>query len=149
MGANFKPMKRFLITSPKFSGTAELHYNDKDTLCKIDCTQAAMDEMVVKHFKAAAPATLQLLISGNCFSKDTIIVEADFEVTFDMFWNAYRHKVNKLRCLPLWNKLNKVEQVSAYYGISTYDKYLAKTGYRGKQDPDNYLRNKTWMNEYR
>lgn len=142
-------MKRFLITSPKFTGQAELQYNDKGTLCKIDLTQAAMEEIVVQHFKQAAPSTLHKLINGNCFSKDTIIVEADFEVTFDMFWEAYRKKINKLRCTPLWNKLTKVEQVSAYYGISTYDKYLHKESWRTKQDPENYLRNKAWLNEYR
>lgn len=142
-------MKRFLITSPKFTGQAELQYNDKGTLCKIDCTQAVMEEITIMHFKQAVPATLSKLISGRAFSSDTIIVEADFEVTFEMFWEAYRKKINKLRCIPLWNKLSKVEQVSAYYGISTYDKYLHRESWRTKQDPENYLRNKAWLNEYK
>lgn len=141
-------MKRFLITSDKFTGTAELMYNERGTLIKIDMTQAQMCENTVVGFKRAVPQNLPLLIRNDWCSPGTTVVEADFEVTFEMFWNAYRLKVNKKRCTPLWDKLSKPKQVAAFYGISRYDKFLHKTG-RYKLDPENYLRNETWENEYR
>ena len=77
-----------------------------------------------------------------------IVVEADFEVNFDMFWKAYNHKINKLRAVALWGKLSKTDQVKAYYGVAVYDKFLKKEGYRKKADPETYLRNKMYDNEY-
>lgn len=142
-------MKRFIITSDKFTGTAELLYNDKGTLIKIDMSNAAMNEQAVIMFKRAVPHNLPTLMRNDWCSAGTVTVEADFEVSFDMFWTDYRKKINKVRCLPLWNKLSKVEQVKAYYGISTYDKFLHRESWRSKADPENYLRNKMWDNEYK
>ena len=51
--------------------------------------------------------------------------------------------------MQLWNKLGKTEQVKAYYGITTYDKYLSRETWRGKVDPENYLRNQMWENEWK
>jgi len=141
-------MKRFLIASPKFTGNAELMYNEKGTLVKIDMQHTSMAEDAVIAFKRAAPHNLPTLIKNEWCSPGTTVVEADFEVTFDMFWNAYREKINKKRCIPIWDKLNKVKQVAAYYGISRYDKYLTRSG-RFKCDPENYLRNEMWENEYK
>ncbi len=141
-------MKRFFVTSEKFMGTAELLYNEKGTLSKIDMTQANMDENAVVAFKRAVPHNLAILIRNEWCSTGTTVVEADLEVTFDMFWNLYDDKINKKRCIPLWNKLNKVQQVSAYYGISRYKKYLHKTGVF-QLNPENYLRNETWENQYK
>ena len=142
-------MRKFLITNPKYTGAAEVFYHEKGTLCKIDLVHTNMDEPTVQHFKSAVPVTLHNLIGGIGFSKETVVVEADFEVTFQMFWSAYRKKIKLGRCQPLWAKLTKVEQVQAFYGISAYDKYLQKESWRSKADPESYLRNKYWENEYK
>ena len=39
-------------------------------------------------------------------------------------------------------------QVLAYMGVPAYDKFLKKEGYRSKADPETYLRNRYWENEY-
>ena len=143
-------MRRFLLTNPnKFTGTAEAVYNSNGTLCKIDLTQANMHPLVITAFKASVPAHIDTLMAGTSFSKDTTIVEADLEVTFTMFWDAYRKKINRLRAEALFKKLTKTQQVSAYYGISKYDAYLRKEQWRSKADPETYLRNQMWENEWR
>jgi hypothetical protein len=142
-------MRKFLITSPKFTGAAELLYNESGTLCKIDCTNTNMDEQVMQHFKQCCPVIVHRLINNSPFSSNTTVVEGDFEVNFQMFWDAYRNKVNRLRAEKLWNQLSKTEQVEAYYGISRYDKFLHRNDWRTKADPDTYLRNKYWQNEYK
>lgn len=81
------------------------------------------------------------------------VVQADYEMTFDMFWNQYGKvfpgkKVNKNRCVPLWEKLSKTEQVKAYHGIDAYRKGAEKNGRNFFIDPERYLRDKTWQNEY-
>lgn len=143
-------MRRFIISNEtKFSGNAEIWYNEKGTLCKIDCTQTNMEEVIILNFKQAIPASLNKLINGNAFSSETTIVEADLDITFDKFWEDYRKKINKVRCEPLWSKMSKVQQVAAYYGIGKYDKYLHKESWRSKSDPESYLRNRMWENEWR
>lgn len=140
-------MKRFLITSPKYTGQAEILYNDSGVLCKIDCTDTNMSNQIIHHFKTSVPAKVEDL--QNSFSSQTTIIEAEYEVSFDMFWKKYNKKINKSRCILLWGKLNKAQQVLAYFGIDQYDRYLKKETWRGKADPETYLRNGYWENEYK
>jgi hypothetical protein len=142
-------MKRFILNSPKFQGNAEIHYNGSGVLCKIDLTNCLMEERVVHHFKAAVPSTLALLLNGNAFSSETSIVEAEYEITFDMLWNAYSKKHNRIRCEKLWKGLSKIEQIEALHGIVAYDKFLKKETWRSKADPETYLRNQMWNNEWK
>ncbi len=142
-------MRRFIVTSSKFKGQAELFYTAGGILCKIDCTSTEMSAVTIDHFKKAVPATLAGLIDGKSFSNDTTIIEAEYEVTFDMFWNDYDKKINKARCTLLWNKLNKFEQIKAFNAVKDYSRYLKKESWRGKADPETYLRNQYWENEYK
>lgn len=139
-------MRRFLITSTKYTGQAEVIYNAADVLCKIDCSDTDMNATTIRHFKAAVGAEIASIgqLLPNC-----VIVEAAYEITFDMFWKKYNKKINRARCIPLWDKMNKTMQVLAFFGIEPYDKYLKATGFRGKADAETYLRNKYWENEYR
>lgn len=139
-------MRRFLITSQKFGGQAEVIYNDADVLCKIDCIDTDMNAVTIRHFKAAVGADIASIgvLLPNC-----VIVEADYEVSFEMFWKKYNKKINKSRCTLLWNKMNKTMQVQAFFGIDAYDKYLKKESWRSKADPETYLRNRYWENEYK
>ena len=138
-------MRRFLITSPKFTGTAELFFND--VLCKIDCTQTNMSAEVMLHFKRSVPVYTDGLATS--FSNETTIIEADFEVSFDMFWKKYNKKINKIRAMKVWEKMDKSMQVKAYFGVDSYHKFLKqKEQWRSKADPETYLRNQYWENEY-
>jgi hypothetical protein len=141
-------MRRFLITSPAFNGQAEVVYNKDGLLCTIDTRNAEMPIKTIEAFKLKIPVVLVNLQEVFANSKATII-EADFEVTFEMFWNKYDRKINRKRCMPLWDKLSKPDQVQAYYGIDAYDKYLKKESWRSKCDPDKYLRDRYWENEWK
>lgn len=143
-------MRKFLITNPKrFSGAAEIYYNEQGALCKIDLMQANMVDEVAHHFKMAIPVTLSKLLSGTCFSADTVLVEAGYEVSFEMFWDAYKKKIHPGRCRQVWDRLTKTERVQAYHHIAAYNKYLQKETWRSKADPITYLRAKYWENEYK
>ena len=140
-------MRRFIITTDKYTGAAELWYQPDGSLTHIIMADCGMNAKQRQVFKDKAP----VLADGiEAFAKglNLTVVEADFEATFDMFWAAYQKKINKARCLPLWTKLTKTDQVKAWAGIKSYDKYLKRESWRGKADPENYLRNKMWENEY-
>jgi hypothetical protein len=111
--------------------------------------QAGMDAATVYHFKNAIPPTIGHLVGGNAFSKNTTVVEVDFVITFEMFWQRYDKKINRKRCEPLWEKLSKPKQVAAWAGIDAYNKFLQANSWRKKADPETYLRNEMWENEWK
>lgn len=140
-------MKRFLITNPRFTGQVEVVYNEHQVLCKIDCTETNMDAKTVDQFKRTISPVQSGIAAG--FSPNTSIVEAEYEVSFEMFWKKYDKKINKARCMPLWEKMEKSMKVAAFFGITEYSKFLKKETWRSKADPETYLRNRYWENEYK
>lgn len=142
-------MKRFLITNPKFNGTAEIIYNSAGLLIIIDLANCVMDKIQIAYFKKLVPTIMDDLLNNNPFSVDTLIIASELVVTFEMFWNAYQKKINRKRAEVLWVKLSKMEQVQAYSAVNAYLKFLQKTPWRSKADPDTYLRDKFFHNEYK
>jgi hypothetical protein len=140
-------MKRYLLTSTKFTGTAELLYNQIGLLAQIDLTNTNMGADIIMAFKKSVPA--QEANITTAFSESVNIIAADVEITFKMFWDKYGKKINRLRSEALWNKMSLTERIEAYCGIADYDKYLKKEQWRPKADPDTYLRNKYYQNEYK
>lgn len=140
-------MKRYLITSPRYTGEAELVYNTKGELIIIDCSQTDMHPGVMFHFKKAAPVLESEL--QKAFSSEVIIIESEYVVTFEMFWKKYNHKFNKDRCEGLWNKLSKSNQITAFFGLDKYLKFRRKNPEHYIMHPDTWLRSKGWGNDYK
>ena len=69
------------------------------------------------------------------------------EVTFDMFWNEYAKKVNRMRCEKLWDKMSEANQRLAFKSIKSYNRCIERTN-RFKQDPDTYLRNMSYQTNW-
>lgn len=138
-------MKRYLITHPRFNGEVEIIYQD-GRLVHVSFVSCNMSMEDMNTFMKRIHADENKLVDG--FGKATSIVATDVEITFDMFWKAYQKKINRARCILLWDKMNTMQRAMAYTGIRAYNKYLAKEKWRGKADPETYLRNKYWENEY-
>ena len=140
-------MNRYLIQSPRYTGSVEAIYNN-GLLQALDFSNTNIAKpATIEAFKKQIAAQEQLLPSS--FVSDVTIIKADVQITFKMFWDKYNHKINKLRATKLWERMPLAEQVAAYCGIQKYFAYLKKVDWRGQQDPDTYLRNKTWLNEYK
>lgn len=141
-------MRKYIITSPNFTGQVEILFDENGLLQTVDFRQCSIKHpAAIETFKSTIPATIKQLEDAFKGTKATII-EADYEVSFDDFWEKYNKKINKKRCLPLWAKLTKAKQIKAIAGITRYDRFLQQTT-RGKLDPENYLRNEAWENEWR
>lgn len=140
-------MRRFLITSPRYTGEAVLLYNSIGMLQSIELGQTTMDAETISHFKRAVP----VMVGGlqEAFTGTTVVVESAIVITFEQFWKKYDHKFNKDRAEKLWNRLSKTDMIEAYYGLDKYHKFLRKNSERIKLHPDTYLRNKAWLNDYR
>lgn len=144
-------MRRFILTSPNIKGSVEIVYNDNGLVTTVDFSPTEPTYVSVRKALLERLARfpqlqdIEQIIAGTQGS----ITESDFEVTFEMFWNKYDKKINKARAIKLWEKLSKTDQVKAYYGIAAYDKYLHRESWRTKADPETYLRNRYWENEYK
>lgn len=141
-------MRRFLITSPSFTGEAEIVFDDNGRLIRFDVGKTNMPVSLVRGFKERIPAFINELEMAFKGLRVTI-VEVDFEINFDMWWEKYDKKINRKRCVPIWNKLNKSKQIKAYFGIEAYEKFLARINWRSKADPETYLRSEMFENEWR
>ena len=141
-------MRRFIITSPNFNGTVEIDYDGNGLLCNINMLNSSLGPQARLVMKATIPVVVSAIEEAFSTTKATVI-ETDYAVTFDMFWDAYDKKINRKRCEPIWAKLTKLQQVQATLKISSYNKFLKATGYRTKADPETYLRAEMWENEWK
>ena len=141
-------MRRFIITSPGFTGQAELIYKENGTLSNVDLGQAEMSVDVIDAFKKKVPIEVSEIETAFANTRATIL-EAGIEVSFAMFYNSYGQRHSKKRAEGLWNKLSKVDQAAAYFGVRPYLRYLNRDTWRSQADPDTYLRNRYWESEWR
>jgi hypothetical protein len=142
-------MKRYLITSKKYTGTAEVFYNNEGTLVIINCKDTDMDAEIIRSFKRAVPATVPELLESKSFGPDTMIVEAGYRISFEEFWKKYNKKINKYRVIPIYDKLTDTETIECSEGIKPYDTFLERVKARQKLDPENWLKQKSWENDWR
>jgi hypothetical protein len=141
-------MKKYIITSQKFTGQVELIYNGNGTLAKIDFTPGELDHHQVHYLVKHIPAN-EVDMSTSFQNLPITIVSEDYRITFDDFWNYYDQKHNRKRAEALWKKLSKTDQVIAYNGLKAYTKHLNANAWKNKADPDTYLRNRMWENNYK
>lgn len=140
-------MRRFLITSTAYAGDAEVLYDADGRLVRMDVSRTNMPVKWVKVFKEKVPAHVDEL--QTVFAKSNItVVEADYQVSFAEWWAKYDRKINKKRCEPLWEKMSKTDQVKAFVGVEAYNRHLKKESWRSKADPEKYLRDRYWENEW-
>lgn len=138
-----------VCTSPKFEGEMRIIYGDDMLLQVVNVQGTTMDEQQIGYLIRLVPVRFT---DNNAFlsafgKASLTVVSDDYEVTFDEFWDAYGHKVNRNRCEPLWGKLTKPERVRAFVGVKIYLRYLQRVT-RAKADPEKYLKDKYWLTEW-
>lgn len=140
-------MRKFLITNNnRFTGQAEIVYNSRGILCIIDCSDTDMDEQTVHDFKRAVPVNVDRL--SEAFKAPTVILESNYEVSFDKFYKDYPLKRNRFKAEKQWLKLTETERVMAWHSLSGYKKYLAKFEWQNPMMADTYLSRKEFQTEW-
>lgn len=140
-------MRKFLITGEKYTGEIVAVYSADQLLVQVDLQATNLTANQRRMLLCGLPTTVDGL--NNCFEGKLTIVEAAFEVSFDMFWQRFGLKRNKLQAEKLWEKLRKTEQVEAWHRIAAYDKYCKKNGHwYQRMYPDTWLRNRQWESEW-
>lgn len=132
-----------------YTGEVEMVFDGDGRLVLFDVMATNMPPTIIRIFKEKVPVHIDEL--PTAFRDTVTIVEASYEVDFIKdFWNKYEKKINKQRCLPVWEKLSLADRVAACLGIKPYDKYLKGLPYkRPKADPETYLKDRYWENEWK
>lgn len=140
-------MNLYYISSPGFTGNAEVLYDAEGRLIRFDVSKTNMNLNQVNSFKQRVSEFEEWLTNSFHGTKVTI-VQGTYEVPFVDFWLTYNKKINKARCIALWEKMSAADKVAALQGILAYDAFLLTQPGRKKLDPENYLRLRAWENEY-
>lgn len=131
-------MRKFVITSPRFQGTLTFWYNELDLLVHYD-NDSDMSEAghvrILQHLplQSTSLKEIEIMTKG-------MLNELPPDISFDVFWEAYRVKEKKSRALPLWKKLSDADKMAAITSVKAYDRYLQRVSWRNKALPDKYLR---------
>lgn len=131
-------MKKYILTSPMFTGSVTFGYND-DGFLVLYQNETEMNPTQHSWLLANNPVNGQYLeqlakrIKGQ-------LKEVPADLSFDTFWDKYDKKINRKRCEPMWKKLSDAEKLQALTNIKPYERYLERSGFRGKADPENYLK---------
>lgn len=147
-------MEKLIITHKNFQGEIIAIYGEENELLAIDFTQADLSLEQRRYFTNRMPPEYGKNFidhfrnsAGEC---TLIVVPEKHEITFEMFWSRYGVKHNRIRCEKIWDRMSKSDKVKAYYGITAYFKFLERQPFnRQKLDPENYLKNKIWNNEWK
>lgn len=140
-------MKKYILTSPSFDGNVIFGYDDDHELLSLYSNESEMNSQqrawLLKNLPCGIAQVSQLakLIKGK-------LEEMPEDISFNSFWEAYKKKINKVRTEPLFNKLSDADKLTAIRRIRPYDDYLSRTNFRGKADPENYLKKRMFETDW-
>lgn len=139
-------MKKYLLKSTKFTGSVVFGYDERGYLV-LYSNEAEMPDKHINWCAHNLPAKEEYLERYKEIIKGTI-TEVPMDTSFEVFWNAYAHKVNRKRCEPLYKKLTEADRALCIMSIKAYTAFLKRNPHRPKQDPENYLRKESFRNEW-
>lgn len=140
-------MRTLILTHDKMPGEIELRYDNRPCICTLIIRGEPKPETIqwaVNHMPVTPDEGLPIF-RRNGFK----VTEVQQEITFELFWDTYKQKVKRDRCVKLWERMSQAERIRAYNGIAVYFRHLSENTWKSKADPETYLRNKYWLNEYK
>ena len=141
-------MKKILITSKDFEGEVMLLYSPDAYLMTLDFRNATLTPHQLTYIKTCTPVEYAPTLADDFGKAPLTFTDTKYSISFDTFWDVYNHKINRARCIKLWERLNEADKLAAYVGIKAYFSFLAREKWRNKVDPETYLTKKMWQNEW-
>lgn len=139
-------MRKFSLTSDKFTGTIQFWYNEDNILITYS-NDTDLDERGNKWMLVNLPEhlndldALKLKIKGK-------IQELPPDISFETFWKDYNHKVSKKRAMAVWVKMSDDDKLDAIFSCKPYLAYLQRVKWRSQADPLTYLKNAMYETDW-
>lgn len=143
-------MQRFIITSPKFTGTAEIWYNFEGMLCYINLNECIMDYEQIKYLlNRISPDVTQFMAlrAGSTLE----IKQEPFEITLEDFKREYPYSRNYHLLPAYWATMNKKERVIAFFAAIQYRKHCERNNIKPPfiRIAATWLSKKEYLNDWR
>lgn len=109
-------MRHFILTSTSFTGSTEYKYCEAGYLIwfRYDAIMTKEQrEWLLSHM----PLTIRGFEDVVGKSKTLKVEEVQVDLSFEAFWEAYSHKINKKRCVPIYNKLSTDKRMKCIQSI--------------------------------
>lgn len=144
-------MRRFYISSEKFTGSGEIVYNESGCLVFFDfrgtnISGAGMKQLV----KDVIPVNINNLETQFSAYPVLVCIEAEFSVTLEDFKREYPYARNMHLLPEIWQRLDKTNQVLAWKAAQDYRKYCERnnTWYKPKIAAA-WLKTKEFLNDWK
>lgn len=142
-------MHKIIITSIKFTGSLEFEL-DNDGAVRVYRNLAKLNpqqvDLLHKNFPMDLDKINELVRSYKTMKAQLV----ELEITFEMFWDRYGLKRNKIRTEKYWKRLSVADRLKAWNNIPPYFAYLDRNPNQAKMYPDTYLNpdQRKFENEY-
>lgn len=142
-------MKRYLISSPKYTGDIDVLYDAEGRLVKLDFMGTNCSTGQITGAKARIPADVTQLADAFA-DTDVKIIPTDVVVTVEDFKREYPYQRNMHLLPPIWEKLSTSDRVQAVYAAIEYRRYCEreKHWYKPKIAAA-WLKEKQWLNDWK
>jgi hypothetical protein len=137
--------RTFNVKGPNSTEGVNYTYTDENLhFVSVEIKDALSPKGILYIIENLKPLLPLFLNWAESMAKVTV-VELNQQVTFEMFWLKYndRERSSRKRCLAMWDKFSKDNQVKAYYFIDTYNR---NRGTAEKKYCETYLKSELWNN---
>lgn len=142
-------MTRFLLTSEKFTGSAEVWFDDNGRLARVDLITANMDFRQVAYLLKNTSPEISTF-KGMLIGSGLIISEVPLVITVDDFIREYPYKRNTHLVKEFWPKMAAKEQERAFFAAMEYRDYCQRNGsWYNPRVPETWLKKKEYLNNWK
>ncbi|SEW02126.1 hypothetical protein SAMN05428988_1331 [Chitinophaga sp. YR573] len=144
-------MRRFYISSEKFTGSGEIVYNEEGCLVFFDFRGTSVSPAgMVQLVKTVIPVNINSLELQFQAFPVLVCIEAEFSVTLEDFKREYPYARN-MHILPeIWDRMSKTNQVLAWKAAQDYRKYCERnSGWYKPKIAASWLKAKEYLNDWK
>jgi len=139
----------YTVIGTTFTGTMIFKYDLEGFLTHFELVDAQLNEvqrnwLYTQKFPYKAER-LKHFYAINNFT----VTKGLPDVSFEAFYNLYAYKVKRTRAEGLWAKLNQTEKINCLASIKPYNNWLRRQNGIAKQQPDTYISQKRWLDDFR
>jgi len=144
-----KPEKIYNVIGSSFKGVMVFKYNLSGILTSFELQDAdEFDEQQINWLFRKFFPYKEVEIGHFKAIKNFTVTVGEFNLAFEMFWNAYKYKVKKVLAEKAWEKLSDDDKIRAIAGIRHYDAFLFRKRGQDKAYPSTYLAQRYWEDEF-
>ena len=144
-----KPEKVYNVIGSSFKGVMIFKYDLNGILTSFELQDAdVFDEQQINWLFRKMFPYKETGIGNFRAIKNFTVTEGEFNLVFEMFWNAYKYNVKKVLAEKAWEKLSDDDKIRAIAGIRHYDGFLFRKRGQDKAYPSTYLAQRYWEDDF-